>query len=86
MSYLCDPFSIFCLIFIVINHITSFKQAYLIFLHFLEYLLLFLDDNMDKESKYFQIAKVAYKSAAYKTSVYMGKSSLLFLLRQAPLL
>ena len=29
MSYLCDLFFIFSLIFIVINHITLFKQAYL---------------------------------------------------------
>ena len=34
MSYLCDPFFIFSLILIVINHITSFKQMYLFFVHF----------------------------------------------------
>ena len=36
--------------FIVINHITSFKQTYLFFVHYLECLLLFLDDNEDEES------------------------------------
>ena len=41
MSYLY-LFFISSLIFIVINHITSFKQTY-----FLEYLLLFLDGNVD---------------------------------------
>ena len=51
MSNLCDIFFIFSLIFIVINHITSFKQSYLYFVHFLEYLLLCLDDNVDEESK-----------------------------------
>ena len=51
MSYLCDPFYIFSLIFIVINHINSFKQTYLIFVRFLKFLLLFLDDNVDKESE-----------------------------------
>ena len=47
MSYLCDLF----FIFIAINHITSFKQTHLLFVHFLEDLLLFLDDNVDEKSK-----------------------------------
>ena len=51
MSYLCGLFFIFSLIFIVINHITSFKQAYLILNIFLLYLLLFLDDSVDEESE-----------------------------------
>ena len=55
ISYLCDLLFIFSFIFIVINHITSFKQTYLFFVHFLEHLLLFLDDNV--EAKNFQIAK-----------------------------
>ena len=49
MSYLCDLFFIFSLIFIVIYHIILFKQMYLFFGHFLEYLLLFLYDNLDEE-------------------------------------
>ena len=49
MSYLCDIFFIFSLIFIIIYHMTSFKQTYLFLVHFLEYLLLFLDDNVDEE-------------------------------------
>ena len=36
MLYLCDLFFIVCLIFIAINHITSFKQTYLFFVHFLD--------------------------------------------------
>ena len=51
MLYLCDLFFIFSLIFSVINHITSFKQTYLFFVHFLEYLLLFLDNNVSEESE-----------------------------------
>ena len=51
MSYLCDLFLIFSLIFIVINHITLFKEIYLFFVHFLEYFLLFLDDNLNEESE-----------------------------------
>ena len=41
MSYISVPFFIFSLAFIAINHITSLKQAYLFFVHFLEHLLLF---------------------------------------------
>ena len=51
MAYLCDLVFIFSLIFIAINHITVFKQTYLIFANLLEYLQLFLDDNVDEESK-----------------------------------
>ena len=56
---LCNLFFIFSLIFIVINHIASSKQMYLFFVQFLEYLLLFEDENVDEESQYFfEIAKV----------------------------
>ena len=51
MSYLNDLFFIFNLLFIVINDIASFKQAYLVFCTFLEYLLLFLNDNVGVESE-----------------------------------
>ena len=51
MSYLCDLFFISSLIFIPVNHILSLKETQLIFVHFLEYLLLFLDDNVDEESE-----------------------------------
>ena len=49
--YLCDLFFNSSLIFIVTNHITSLKQTYLFFAKFLEYLLLFLDDNVYETSK-----------------------------------
>ena len=39
--YLCDLFFILSLIFVVSCHITSFKQTYLHFVHFLEYLILY---------------------------------------------
>ena len=51
MSYLCDLRFTSSLIFIDINHITSIKQTYLFFLHFLEYLLLLLYDNVSKEGE-----------------------------------
>ena len=52
MSYICDKFFIFSLIYTAINHITLFKQAYLFFLFIYVFnVLLFLDDEMDEESK-----------------------------------
>ena len=53
LSCLFDLFFIFSLIFIVIYHITSFKQTYLFFVHFSEYHLLFLDENVDEENEKF---------------------------------
>ena len=53
MSYLCEVFFIFSLIFIDINHITSFKQTYIFCVHFLDYRLLLLVDNVNNESEYF---------------------------------
>ena len=50
MSYFCDLFSIFIVIFIASDSITL-KLTHLFIAHFLEYLLLFVNDNMDEESK-----------------------------------
>ena len=63
MSYLYDLFIIFSLIFIVINHITSLKQTHLFFAHFLEYILFFLDDEVDEKSEYFSNSKSSAISA-----------------------
>ena len=46
--HIISIFSIFSLIFFVINHITSFKQTYLFSIHFLEYILLLWGDNVDE--------------------------------------
>ena len=43
-------FFIFSPISITINHTISLKQTHLLFVHFLEYLILVLDDNMNGES------------------------------------
>ena len=51
MSYPCDLFFMFILIFIVINYITSLKQAHLVFVQLLKFLILFLEDNIDEESE-----------------------------------
>ena len=57
MSYLCDLFYIFSLISIAINYITSLKQAHLAFAQFFKYLLLFLDNNLNRESEKFSKSK-----------------------------
>ena len=57
MSYLSDLGIIFSIIFIVINHMASFKQTYLSLLHFLGYLQLFLDDHRMKKANNFEIAE-----------------------------
>ena len=64
MSYICDLFFNFSLIFIVINDINTFKQVFVFLYILLGYLQLFLDDNMDEESEYFQIAKVQPQGVA----------------------
>ena len=64
MPYLCDLFLVFSLIFIAINHITSFKQTYLFFEHILEYLLLFLMIIWMKKVNNFQRAKVQLQAAS----------------------
>ena len=50
-AVLCDLFFIFSLTFIVINNIPSLKQVPLFFVHLLEYLQFFLNDNLDEESE-----------------------------------
>ena len=57
MSICVVSFLHFRLIFIIIRLITPFKQMYLFFVHFAEYLLLTLDDNLDEESTNFQKQK-----------------------------
>ena len=67
MSYLCDLFFIISLTFIVINHITSFKQTYLFFVQFLEYLLLFDHDDVDEQSQYFSNSKSSASGCCLET-------------------
>ena len=90
MSYLYDL--LFFFTFIIINHIISLKQTNrhtCFFAHFLEYALLFLDDNVDEESKYFLNSKSSASGCclsfaqffcqfqpgvAYKSAAYTKKS------------
>ena len=53
----CGIFFFFIFIFLIINQIISLKQMQLFLAHFLEYALLFLDDNEDKESEWFANSK-----------------------------
>ena len=55
MSYLCGLF--FILSLIAINFIASLQQTLLFLVHFLESLLLFLDENVDEESQKFLISE-----------------------------
>ena len=48
--YPCDLFLIFIFIFILINRAISLEQ-YTCFVNFPEWVLLFLGDNVDKESE-----------------------------------
>ena len=49
MFYMCDLFFIFSLIFIVINNLI--KTDALVFIYFLEYFQLFLEDSLDDKSQ-----------------------------------
>ena len=49
MLYMCDLFFIFSLIFIVTKNLI--KPDALVFVYFLEYLMLFLEDSLDNKSE-----------------------------------
>ena len=70
-------FFIFSLIFIAINYITPSKQTPLFFVHFLQYLLIFWDKNVNKESEQFSENEISVSGfcqfepdVAYKTIAY----------------
>ena len=79
--YLCDLFFIFSLIFIVINDITSFKQTYLLFVHFLEYLLLFLYDTVDEECEQFLKNRSSASGCCLAFACFFANFSLMFLIK-----
>ena len=81
MSYLCILFLFFSLIFIVINHITSLNQMYLIFCTFLEYLLLFLNDNVDEDGKWFSNSKNSASGFCLAFAWYYANFSLALLIK-----
>ena len=76
MLYLCNRFFIFSPIFIVINHITLFKQTYLYFAHLLEYFLLLLGDNVDEESQQFLNSKNSASVCCIAFSYFSANFSL----------
>ena len=59
MSYVCDLLFIFSLIFVAIN------QTHMSFAYFSEYLLLFLDDNVDGEGEYSPVPNNSPPSRAF---------------------
>ena len=81
MSYLCILFLFFSLISIVINHITSLNQMYLFFCLFLEYLLLFLNDNVDEDGKWFSNSKNSASGCCLAFAWYFANFSLALLIK-----
>ena len=81
MSNLCDLFFIFSPIFIVVNHATSFKQAYLFFVLFLEYLPLFSNDNINEESKWFTNRKSSASGYCLAFAYFFANFNLVLLIR-----
>ena len=81
MLCLCDLFFIFSLIFIVTNHITLFIETYLFFVHFLEYLLLFSDDNVDEKSEKFSNSKSSASDYCLAFAQFFANFSLPLLMK-----
>ena len=80
MTYLSDLFFIFSLTFTVINRITSLKQTHLFFVHFLEYLLLFSDDNVDEESEKFSNSQCSPSGCSWAFAWFFANFSLALLM------
>ena len=81
MSYHFNIFFIFSLIFIVVNHITSLKQTHLLFVCFLEHLLLFLDDNVDEDGKWFSNNKRLTSRCYLAFAYFFSNFSLVLLIK-----
>ena len=82
MSCLCDLLFIFSLIFIVINHITSLRQTHLLFVHFLEYLLLSLDYNIDEESEKYSNKESSASGCCLAFAYFFSNFSLVLLIKK----
>ena len=81
MSYLCDLFFIFSFILIFINHITSLKQMPLFFVHFLGYVPLLLDDNLDEECELLSNSKSSASGCCLAFTCFFASFSLVFLIK-----
>ena len=81
ISYLCDLFFIFNLIFIAINSIASSKQTRLVFAHFLECLPLFLDDNVYEESELFSNSENSVSGCCLAFAKFFANFSLALLIK-----
>ena len=79
--YLCDPFFIFSLICIIINHTILLKQEHLFFAHFLEYLILVLDDNVNEESELFSNSKSLASECCLAFAWFFANFSLVLLIK-----
>ena len=79
ISYLCDHFFFFIFIFIMINRIISKIQTHLFFCLFLEYVLLFLDGNMNEECEYFSNSKSSASGFCLEFASFFANISLALL-------
>ena len=81
ISYICDLLLIFSLVFTVINHIMSLKQTHWVFLQVLEYLLLFLDDNVDEENESFSNSECSASEFCLAFASFFANFSLALLIK-----
>ena len=73
MLYLCDSFFIFSLIFIVADHTTSLKLT-----HFFR---IFMDDDVDEESKQFSKIKSAASGCCLVFATFFTNFSMALLIK-----
>ena len=81
MSYLYHLYFIFRLIFFFINLIAPFKQTHLFFEHFLEYFLLFLDDNVDEEREEFSSSESSASGCCLAFALFFANFRLALLIK-----
>ena len=84
MSFLCDLFFNLTFIFIFINLIAKFKQRHLFFVHSLEYLQLFLGDNLhDVHGKCHSNSKSSASGCCLNFAWFFANFSLALLLKKS---
>ena len=81
MSCLCDLFFIFIFIFIMINRIIPQIQTHLFVCFFLEYTLLFLDDNVDEECELISNSKSSASEYCLGFAWFFANFSLVLLIK-----
>ena len=78
--YICDILFTLIFIFNMINRIISWIQTHLLF-YFLEYVLLFFDNNVDKECEYFSNSESSAPGRCLAFAWFFANSSLALLIK-----